>query len=129
MPVEVTILGYAALLQVGQFLIMALAVNWQLGPKYTAGPRDLPKDITGRAGRLFRAFNNHFEALIFFTIAVVVVTLGQAGNAQTELCAWLYLCARILYVPAYAFHVPFLRSSLWGMGFIATVSMLVIALW
>jgi hypothetical protein len=34
-------------------------------------------------GRLRRAVDNHFEAMAFFTIAVVVVTLSGAANAVT----------------------------------------------
>ena len=47
--------------------------------------------------------NNHFEGLILFTLAVVVVTLGNQSTPFTQTAAWAYLAARILYVPAYAF--------------------------
>ncbi|MEO0615591.1 MAG: MAPEG family protein [Pseudomonadota bacterium] len=128
MAVELQVLGYAALLQVVQFLIMAVPVNVQLGTKYTGGPRDERKEPTGVAGRLKRAMDNHFEGLILFTIAVVVVVLGDASSVTTERCAWLYLIARVLYVPAYVSGVYALRSLVWGIGFIATAVMLVAVL-
>lgn len=128
MPVELKVLGYAALLQFAQFLLMAIPVNAQLGTKYTAGPRDVPKEATGVPARLKRALDNHFEGLILFAIAVVVVVLGEASSNLTEGCAWAYLVARVLYVPAYAAGVFLWRSVIWGVGFIATLVMLVAAL-
>lgn len=128
MGIEIKVLGYAALLQFVQFVLMAVPLNIQLGPKVTAGPRDEPIEVHGMAGRLKRAFDNHFEALILFTIAVVVVTLGEASTPATQNAAWAYLAARVLYVPAYASGVYMLRSLVFTVGFAATLYMLVVAL-
>ena len=128
MPVELKVLGYAALLQFVQFIVMAIPVNVQLGVAYTGGNRDEQKRATGVAGRLKRALENHFEGLILFTIAVLVVTLGDASSQLTEYCAWAYLWARILYVPAYASGVFLVRSLIWSVGFVATAVMLIAAL-
>lgn len=128
MPVELKVLGYAALLQFVQFIVMAIPVNLQLGVAYTGGNRDEQKQATGVAGRLKRALDNHFEGLILFTIAVLVVVLGEASSDLTERCAWAYLWARILYVPAYASGIYLVRSLIWTVGFAATAIMLVAAL-
>lgn len=128
MPVELKVLGYAALLQFVQYVLMAIPVNLQLGVEYTGGNRDEQKRPTGVPGRLQRALDNHFEGLILFTIAVLVVVLGDAGSRLTEYCAWTYLWARVLYVPAYASGVYLVRSLIWTVGFLATALMLVAAL-
>ncbi|MDJ0795092.1 MAG: MAPEG family protein [Woeseiaceae bacterium] len=128
MPVELKVLGYAALLQFVQFVLMAVPVNLQLGVAYTGGHRDEQLEATGIPGRLKRALENHFEGLVLFTIAVLVVVLGEASSALTEKCAWAYLWARILYVPAYASGVYGVRSLIWGVGFAATAIMLIVAL-
>jgi uncharacterized MAPEG superfamily protein len=128
MPVELKVLGYAALLQFVQFIVMAIPVNLQLGVAYTGGNRDEQKQATGVAGRLKRALDNHFEGLILFTIAVLVVVLGEASSDLTERCAWAYLWARILYVPAYASGTYLVRSLIWTVGFAATAIMLIAAL-
>ena len=128
MPVELKILGYAAWLQFVQFVLMAVPVSAQLGVAYTGGNRDEQKQATGVPGRLKRALENHFEGLILFAIAVVIVVLGEASSELTEQCAWAYLWARILYVPAYAWGVFLVRSLIWSVGFIATAIMLVVAL-
>jgi uncharacterized MAPEG superfamily protein len=127
MPVEVQVLGYAAILQFIQIVLMAIPVNMQLGPKYTAGPRDEERKPSGVPGRLKRAVDNHFEGLALFTIAVVVVVLGEASSTLTAQCAWAYLIARILYVPAYASGVYLIRSLIWAVGFFATLTMLLAA--
>ncbi|MEQ8604627.1 MAG: MAPEG family protein [Marivibrio sp.] len=128
MTPELTVLALAGLLQVVQILIMAVPANRQLGTGYTAGPRDETREPTGVPGRLYRASNNHFEALILFTAAVAVVSLSGQGSQVTAACAWIYLGARILYVPAYASGVPYLRSIIWFVGFAATAAMFAAAL-
>ena len=128
MSTELTVLALAGLLQVVQFVLMAVPANLQLGPDYTAGPRDERREPKGFAGRMHRAMNNHFEGLILFTIAVVVVTLGDQSTAYTQTCAWVYLGARILYIPAYASGILYLRSVIWFVGFLATTAMIAAAL-
>ena len=128
MTPELTVLALAGLLQAGQFVAMAIPANLQLGTDRTMGPRDEPLGLTGVAGRLHRALANHFEALILFTLAVVVVTLSGGATAFTAACAWTYLAARVLYVPCYALGLAPWRSVVWAVGFGATLAMIVAAL-
>lgn len=132
MTPELQVLALAGLLQGIQFVLMSVPANRELGTGKTASPRDpqrmggkrLDEMVSPRTGRLFRALNNHFEALILYTIAVVVVVLGDKTTGFTAICAWTYLAARVLYVPAYAFGwVPW-RSAIWLVGFGATMLML-----
>ncbi len=128
MPTELKVLALAGLLQAFQFLLMAVPVNLQMGVRYTGGNRDEQRTPHGVPGRLYRALNNHFEALLLFTVAVVVVVLGDASSPLTASCAWVYLAARVVYIPAYASGVFLVRSLVWGVGFGATIVMLVSAL-
>ena len=135
MTPELTALTLAGLLQVVQFALMSIPANLELGPGKTLGPRDpdrlgkpLIELVSTRTGRLFRALNNHFEGLILFTLAVVVVTLSGQSSGFTAACAWTYLIARVLYVPAYAFGLVPWRSLIWMVGFGATTLMLLATL-
>ena len=135
MSVELTVLTLAGLLQVLQFGLMSVPANVELGPGKTLSPRDrsrlggsLEDQLSERTARLYRALNNHFEGLILFTLAVVVVTLGEASNTLTQACAWIYLAARVAYIPAYAFGLSPWRSLVWFAGFLATTVMLLTAL-
>lgn len=128
MTTELYILTLVALLQVVQFGLYSVAGNLQAGVKAGLSPRDQTVELTGAAGRLKRAMDNHFEGLILFTIAVVVVTLGDQSSTTTQLCAHTYLIARLLYIPAYVQGLVPWRSVIWMVGFIATVIMLIAAL-
>jgi len=130
MTPELTALALAGLLQVAQVALFALPADLETGIPYALSPRDTPpaRPISRRSGRLQRAMNNHFEGLVLFTLAVAVVTLGEKSSVVTQAAAWVYLAARILYVPAYVFGwVPW-RSVIWSAGFLATATMLAAAL-
>ena len=130
MTQELTALTLAVLLQMLQFILFAVPANIELGLGYTSSPRDRPpsRQMSTLTGRLQRAMDNHFEALILFTAAVLVVTLGNQSTPTTQYAAWTYLGARILYIPAYAMGLRPWRSAIWGIGFAATLTMLVAAL-
>lgn len=135
MTYELTALIYAALWQMIQFVLMAVPTNLELGTGKTMSPRDparlgrpLIDQVSVPTGRLIRALNNHFESLILFAIACVVISISEKSSLVTVWAAWAYVGARILYVPAYYFGwVPW-RSLIWGIGFSATGIILVAAL-
>ena len=130
MTTELTVLALAGLLQAIQIGLFATPANLEIGPAYTTSARDRPpsRSFSVATGRLQRAMNNHFEGLILFTLAVVVVTMGNQSTAVTQNAAWVYLVARVLYIPAYAYGLRPWRSAIWGVGFIATLTMIVAAL-
>ncbi|MBL9050211.1 MAG: MAPEG family protein [Tabrizicola sp.] len=130
MTSELTALALAGLLQAVQFHLFAIPANIELGTGYTSSPRDTPpsRPLSILTGRLQRAMNNHFEGLILFTLAVVVVTLGDQSTNVTQYAAWAYLAARVLYIPAYAFGWRPWRSAIWGVGFFATLTMILASL-
>ena len=128
MTPEITVLTFAGLLQIVQFAVYSVIARRQVGNRAALGPRDTAIELTGTAGRAQRAMNNHFEALILFTIATLVVVLGEAASPLTVTMGWLYLAARVLYIPAYAFGWAPWRSYLWALGLLATVIMLMAAL-
>ncbi len=135
MTPELTALTLAALLQCVQFALMAIPANMELGTSKTASPRDadrlgkpLIEQMSTGTARLARAMNNHFEALILFGIAIAVISLADKTNAFTTTCAWTYLAARVLYIPAYYFGWTPWRSAIWFIGFLATIAILITAL-
>ena len=130
MTAELTALALVALLQALQFILFATLANRDLTPGYTTSPRDRPpsRQMTVTTARLQRALTNHFEGLILFTLAVVVVALGNQSTPTTQTAAYTYLAARILYVPAYAFGWKPWRSAIWAVGFIATLTMIIASL-
>ena len=128
MPFEVFVLACSIGVTVVQFVLMAIAINLDAGPRWALGPRDEPRTFGRWAGRMKRAFDNQLEGLILFAAAVVVVALAGHSTPFTQWMALLYLAARIAYVPAYASGVAGLRSAVWTVGFVATILLPVSAL-
>jgi uncharacterized MAPEG superfamily protein len=130
MTPELTALALAALLQALQFTLFAVPANRELTTGYTSSARDKPpsRAMSTTTARLQRALNNHFEGLILFTIAVLVVTLGNQSTTTTQTAAYAYLAARVAYVPAYYLGWRPWRSAIWSVGFFATITMIVAAL-
>ncbi|MCA0994055.1 MAPEG family protein [Alloyangia pacifica] len=128
MTPELFALTLAALLQVAQMALYSVLAQRQVGRAYAVSPRDEGRELTGLAARAQRAMNNHFEGLILFTIAVMVVTYSDQGGSGSALCALTYLVARVLYVPAYLYGWAPWRSLIWAVGLLATVLMLLGAL-
>jgi uncharacterized MAPEG superfamily protein len=130
MTPELTALTLAALLQAVQYLLYAIPANRELGPGYTMSARDREpsRPLSEKTARLGRALTNHFEGLILFTIAVIVITFTKITTPFTAACAFAYLGARLLYIPAYVFGLCPWRSLIWAVGFLATLLMLLAAL-
>ncbi|WP_370402372.1 MAPEG family protein [Sulfitobacter sp. JB4-11] len=130
MTPELTALTLAALLQCLQFVAYAIPANRDLGPVYTMSARDREpsRDMAQTTARLGRAYDNHIEWLLLFAIAVLVTQLSNQNTQFTATCGWIYLGARILYIPAYAYGLKPWRSLIWAVGFLATALLLVAAL-
>ena len=130
MPPELTVLVLAALVQVVTFVAYAIHANIELGSGYTMSARDREptRQMSDRTARLGRAMTNMFEGLILFGIAALVIHTTNQSTGYTTLLAWIFLAARIAYVPAYAYGLRPGRSIIWVIGFGVTVLMLIAAL-
>ena len=117
MTTELWLLIAAMLLGFVQIVLQAQSTNIQRGYRWNAGPRDevLPP-LTGVAGRLNRASRNFFETFPLFAAAVLVAAVANIHNGLTLWGAWLYVLARIVYVPLYAFGVRYVRSLAWNVA-------------
>ena len=128
MTTELTVLTLAGLLWALQFFAYLASGHRKMDINKAMGPRDTEVDRPGISGRMHRALSNHTEGLVLFGIAALVITVSQQSTGYTGALAWVYLVARVLYVPAYAFNwVPW-RSLIWAFGLFATIAMLVAAL-
>lgn len=117
MAVELTQLLFAVLLAFGHLVVYGVVANLELGVGYTAGPRDEPPTgLSMRAQRIGRAFSNYLETLPWFAIAVIVAHLGQRIDDVVITCGWVYLVARVLYLPIYVIDIPYTRSAVWAVA-------------
>ena len=122
MTTELTLTGWTLVLAVVQILLAGFLRTQETGSTYNVGPRDEQGPPVGKiTGRLQRAEKNLFETLPLFIGAILIAHVGGRDGSLTLWGAWLYLLARIAYVPIYAAGIPVLRSVVWGVGFIGLV--------
>ena len=92
------------------------------------GPRDNAPTLGKLGGRADRALNNLKESLPFFiTFALLSVAMDKV-NPQAINGAMVFAVARMIYLPAYMWGVPGLRSAVWGIALIGLIMML-LSLW
>lgn len=125
MPVEVRILLYAALLLLVHIFAEAHFKTKQYGTKWNMGARDedLPP-VNPVAGRLGRARGNYLETLPIAIIVLFGVVVAGRTSDTTALGGWIWLGARIVYLPLYWAGVPVVRTiaflvSLIGLAMVA----------
>ena len=122
---EVWVLGWSAVLLLVQVCLQAFS-TYDLGPAYLLGPRD-EKRVSRNvlAGRFERALKNMLETYpAFIAIVVALVIAGKTGGLGAT-GAWIWLSARIAYVPIYAAGVPVARTALWLVSALGLVLMLI----
>jgi uncharacterized MAPEG superfamily protein len=129
MTPELTVLALAVLLLLVQLAWAATRANLEVGSAWFLSPRDEPApELSRGTNRLKRAYANHVEALVPFAAAALLVSASGQSAAVTAACAWTYLAARVLYVPAYLYGWVPARSLLYGIGYVATGLMALAAL-
>lgn len=126
MPVELTILAWGMILLLVHIFAAAHVKTKQYGPKWNVGARDesLPP-MNAMAGRLSRAQANYMETLPIAIVALLGVVVADRTSEWTALGAWIWLGARIVYLPLYAAGVPVVRTLV----FLVSVVGLLMALW
>ena len=128
MTPEFILLALTLILALVQIGAAAMARTAELGVKWNAGPRDVESPPPGKyAGRLMRAQSNLFETLPIFAAAVIMAHIAGKDGALTALGAHLYFFGRLIYLPLYAFGVPYIRSLVW-LAAAAGLVMVIVAL-
>jgi uncharacterized MAPEG superfamily protein len=107
---------------------LSMAMSKEPGGYDNRHPREQQKKLSGFGARAMAAHENCFEALIMFTPgALAVIATGATGYLAQNL-AMVFIVARMGYLLAYWFNVHTLRSVLWAVGFICSLSLIWIAI-
>ena len=111
MTPELTALAWGCVLALVHIFAAVRVKTRQYGTKWNVGARDEelppPQPIVGR---LARAQANFFETFPIFAAAALIVSFATLTDRWTALGAWLWLGARIVYMPLYAMGVPVVRT-------------------
>ena len=113
MTADLWALVAAMLLAVVQLTLSSVLTLRQLGGAWVAGSRDESREVTGLSGRFVRAHRNLLEIFPQFVAALFLVHAVHAAGSLSTIGAWLFVIARLLYVPAYAFGPVGIRPICW----------------
>ncbi len=74
--------------------------------------------------RLERARDNYLETLPIAVIALLGVLLAGKANEATAIAGWVWLGARVVYLPLYWTGVPKVRTYVWTVALLALLVLL-----
>ncbi|MEO5587196.1 MAG: MAPEG family protein [Novosphingobium sp.] len=123
---EILVLAWGAILLLANIFLAGHLKTRQYGPDWNIGARDeaMPP-LEPRAARVKRAQDNLAETFPIAIIALVGVVLAGRTSGVTTAGAWLWLAARIVYLPVYWAGIKGLRTAIF---LISTVGLLMV-LW
>jgi uncharacterized MAPEG superfamily protein len=126
MPVELKILALGALLLFIHIFIATRFKTAQYGRAWNVSARDevLPEP-NPVSGRLIRAQANFEETFPIAIVALLGVVVAGRTSQWTALGGWIWLGARVVYLPLYAAGVPVIRTVIWTIGLVG----LAIVIW
>ena len=126
MPVEIKIAAFGALLLLVHIFAAVHLKTKQYGRAWNVGARDemLPP-LNPVGGRLARAQANFQETFPIAIVALLGVVIAGQTSSWTAIGGWIWLAARIIYLPLYGFGVPVWRTA----TFTASIAGLVMVIW
>ena len=123
MPVEIRIAALGAVLLFIYIFTATRFKTQQDGREWNVGARDeslpAPNPISGRT---MRAQANFLETFPIAVVALLGVVIAGRTSNLTAIGGWIWLGARVVYLPLYAAGVPVIRTIVW------TISMVGIAM-
>ena len=119
MPVELKILALGALLLFIHIFIATRFKTAQYGRKWNVSARDeaLPEP-NPVSGRLIRAQANFEETFPIAIVALLGVVVAGKTSQWTALGGWIWLGARVVYLPLYWAGIPVIRTIVWTIALI-----------
>ena len=125
MTIELWTLFGAMVMGLVHLTAASFSFKAQVGNRYTVGARDDDLRPIGVAGRLDRAQRNFLETFPIFVAAVLLVHVLAREGSLSSFGSLLYLAGRIIYLPLYAWGVPWLRSFSWNAATLGLVLVMV----
>ncbi|WP_434781442.1 MAPEG family protein [Aurantiacibacter hainanensis] len=125
MTSEITVLALAGLLLLVHVFSATHYKTKQYGLDWNMGARDEDTEpLNDIAGRLDRARGNFLETLPLAIIALGGVVVAGKATDLTAIAAWVWLGARLVYLPLYWAGVPKVRTYVWALSLLALLYVL-----
>lgn len=121
MTVELAMAALLIVLGLLQLVLTAIEYRRVYGVHYANTARDVAPDRpeSKLLGRLRRAQANLMETAPYFIGLAIVIALTGLSTPATRGAAVVFVLCRIVYLPLYAFGVPYLRGLVWTISFVA----------
>jgi uncharacterized MAPEG superfamily protein len=91
-------------------------------------PREWLDKQTGYRARANAAQANCFEAFPLYATSILLAMYVDVAPEQIELCAGIFIAARIAYIAFYLSDQDKLRSLAWLVGVASTVALLIFSM-
>ena len=129
MTPELATLSALSFLHFATIFVAQQFLTRDIGRAANMGTREnLEAQLSPLTLRLRRATANFVENIGPFLIAIVVVVLAGKTSTLTAALAWVFVAARVLYVPAYALEWVPGRSLIWLVGAVCTLALLIVGI-
>ncbi len=123
-----SLLALYGLLTAAALGLSATGLVAQLGMGYMLSSRDDPRSPSGMIARIQRAVTNSLTALALVAPPVLILALRGTPDGGAVLAMQVFLVARLVYYPVYALGIVGIRTLAWGVGFVATIALYLLAL-
>ena len=119
MPIELRIAALGALLLFVHIFAAIRAKTAQYGRAWNTSARDEPLPPPNpMVGRLTRAQANFAETFPIAVVALLGVVMAERTNQWTALGGWIWLGARLVYLPLYAAGIPVVRTLVYAVSMV-----------
>lgn len=105
------------------YIICQVMTNGTLRPENYIDPTPRPVPLWGQ--RAHRAYINAVENLAPFAALVIVAHLAGKANAMTAFWAMSFFWLRLVHAIVYVFGVPYVRTVVFTLGFVAVAGIFV----
>jgi len=123
-PTELRVLALGAVLLLVHIFVAGHFKTKQYGLEWNMSARDgTQPPLNAVAARMVRAQANFLETLPIAIIALLGVVVAGRSGGISALGGWIWLGARVVYIPLYGYGVPKVRTlvyfaSLIGLGMV-----------
>jgi uncharacterized MAPEG superfamily protein len=123
---EIFVLAWGAVLLLANIFLAGHLKTQQYGADWNIGARDAPMPpLNPHAARVKRAQDNLLETFPIAVVALFGVVLTGRTSEVTTIGAWIWLAARVIYLPIYWLGIKGIRTVV----FLISLVGLVMVLW
>ncbi|HWE46344.1 MAG TPA: MAPEG family protein [Caulobacteraceae bacterium] len=124
MSTDLQYLAYTAMLTAAlwiPYIASQLMTNGMLKPANYTDPTPRPVPAWGK--RADRTYLNAVESFAPFAALVIIAELTHKADATTAFWAQWFFWSRVAHAAVFILGVPYVRTLIFGLGFVAVVSL------